>query len=343
MLHGFEDAEGMLLAGVVEKIHHRQRLVYPHQGFPLWRNIALDQRQMSFVGGLVEIRVQGERTVAGLDGAGDDALDQPFVFAAIVDQVGNGADPELMLRGKFHQVRQPRHLAIVLEYFADHRRGCEPCQLGQIAARLRVAGTHQHAAILRHERKDMAGLHQVCRLRVLLHRRLHGARAIGGGDARGDAFGGLDRQREVGAQRRAVVAHHQRQVQLPAAFLSQRQADEPAAVPRHEVDGLGSGEFRGDDQITFILALLLVHQNDHAPGANLVDDLGDRGDADLGIARKFFDVVHIATSCSTPLYIATLLMPQDRSLRGAVFATKQSCFSTVQDQEARLLRRSSSQ
>jgi hypothetical protein len=68
-----------------------------------------------------------------------------------------------------------------------------------------MAGAHEHAAVLRHQRKDVAGLDDVVGLRVAAHGGTHGPRTIGGGDARRDAFRGLDRRREVRAHRRAVV------------------------------------------------------------------------------------------------------------------------------------------
>jgi hypothetical protein len=50
-----------------------------------------------------------------------------------------------------------------------------------------VAGAHEHAAILRLQGEDVAGLHQVGRCGVACHGGLHGACAVGGGDAGGDA------------------------------------------------------------------------------------------------------------------------------------------------------------
>ncbi len=70
--------------------------------------------------------------------------------------------------------------------------GSRPGERREIAARLGVAGAHQHAARLRHQRKDVAGLDDVVGLRVRRDGRLHGARAILRRDAGGDAGGRLD-------------------------------------------------------------------------------------------------------------------------------------------------------
>jgi hypothetical protein len=61
----------------------------------------------------------------------------------------------------------------------------------------------------------------------------------------------------------------------------------PAAVPRHEVDRLRSGHLRRDDEVAFILAVLVVDQDEHAPVARLVDDLlGRRHDAARAAAAE---------------------------------------------------------
>ena len=83
--------------------------------------------------------------------------------------------------------------------------------------------------------------------------------------------------REVRAERRAVVTDHQGQIELAAALLREREADETPAVARHEVDRLGRRELGADQQIAFVLAVLLVDEHDHAAGTKVVDDLSDPG------------------------------------------------------------------
>jgi hypothetical protein len=132
---------------------------------------------------------------------------------------------------------------------------------------------------LRHQRKDVAGLHDVGRGGVLRHRRLHRTRAILRRDAGGDALGGLDRDGEGGAVLRLVVAHHQGQVELAAAGFGQRQADQSASPLGHEIDGFRRDVFSGEHEVAFIFAILLVDQDHHAAGAHVGDDIENRADA----------------------------------------------------------------
>ncbi|MCY1307446.1 hypothetical protein D9M70_573710 [compost metagenome] len=46
----------------------------------------------------------------------------------------------------------------------------------------------------------------------------------------------------------------------------------------HEVDGFGGDVVGGDDDVAFVLAVFLVHEDDHAAGGQLGHDVLDRGD-----------------------------------------------------------------
>jgi len=109
-------------------------------------------------------------------------------------------------------------------------------------------------------------------------------RADGGGavdrrDAAADAVAGVDRDRERGTEWRPVLAHHHRQAELLALVLGERQADEPPAVRGHEVDVLRRDTLGGDAQVALVLPVLVVHQDDHAAGADVLQRLLDGNDS----------------------------------------------------------------
>ena len=54
-------------------------------------------------------------------------------------------------------------------------------------------------------------------------------------------------------------------------LLGERQADEAAAVLGHEVDGLGRDLLGGHDEVALVLAILVVDEDDHLAGADVVD------------------------------------------------------------------------
>ena len=181
---------------------------------------------------------------------------------------------------------QPRHRAVVVHDLAEHGGRAEPREPHQIAARLGVAGAHEDAARLRDQRKHVARLHDVVGRRVGPRGDLHGARAVGGGDAGRDPFGRLDRDGEVRAVDGAVVGRHRRQPQPFGVLGGDRHADQTAAVLREEVDLLGRDEVRGEHEVAFVLAVLLIDEDDHPAGLEVGDDLRGRAQGHGGGMRR---------------------------------------------------------
>src|SRR5207245_2166446 len=107
---------------------------------------------------------------------------------------------------------------------------------------------------------------------------LAGVRAIGGGDARGDAFAGLDRDREGRLERGFVLRRHEVEPELVAALGRERQADQPAPLLGHEVDRLRGHELGRDREIALVLAIGVIAYDHHLAQADLVDRALDRGE-----------------------------------------------------------------
>jgi hypothetical protein len=105
------------------------------------------------------------------------------------------------------------------------------------------------------------------------HGSLYGACAISGRYAGRHALGSLDRDRESRALLVTVARCHGGQLQAFAGLACQSQADQPPTEPGHEVDGAGIHMVCRQDQVTFVLAVFLVHQDHHAPGAQVGNDV----------------------------------------------------------------------
>ena len=110
---------------------------------------------------------------------------------------------------------------------------------------------------------------------------LDGARAVGGGNAGGDALGSFDGNREGGAVLGLVVARHLDQAELLAARFGQGQADQAAAMLGHEVDGFRRHVLGGHDEVALVFAVLFVDQDDHAARLQFGDDFSGGGDGGM--------------------------------------------------------------
>ena len=143
----------------------------------------------------------------------------------------------------------------------------------------------QDAAGAGPQREDVPRLDEVVGGRGRIDRDLDRPRPVGGRDARRDALAGLDRDGERGAERRLVLVGHLPQPEHLAALRRQAEADQPAPVRRHEVDGLGRHELGRDRQVALVLAILVVDDDHEPPGADVLDRLLDGGEDGCSVPR----------------------------------------------------------
>ncbi len=113
--------------------------------------------------------------------------------------------------------------------------------------------------------------------------RANGVRPVSGGDAGRHAFARLNRLGKRRAKARGVLLRHGKEAQMIGALLGQREADQPAAVAGHEVDGLRRHVLGGQGQVALVLAVLVVDHNHHAPGADFGQRAGNVGKGRLEV------------------------------------------------------------
>ncbi len=106
--------------------------------------------------------------------------------------------------------------------------------------------------------------HQVGWRRALVHDHRYRAGTVEGGDAGGNTGAGVEllrQRRGLGVEQRTA---HRLQVETVAKGRRHRQADHAAGVTHHEIDGFRRRLLRGDDEIAFVFAVLVIDEDDHA-------------------------------------------------------------------------------
>ena len=192
---------------------------------------------------------------------------------AVSHQIGDGGDLEIMDPGKGLQVRHAGHGAVILHDLADHAGGRQPCQAGQIHRALGLPGTHQDPALSGTQGEDMAGTDHVAGLDVGSRRHLDGAGPIRGGDTGGHSGAGLDTDRKGSLKGRLVVLHHHRQFEAVDLVRGHGQADQTTTMGGHEVDRLRGHHLGGHGQVALVLPVLVIHQDDHLAGPDILNRL----------------------------------------------------------------------
>ena len=170
----------------------------------------------------------------------------------------------------------PRHCPVVIHDLADDAGRIESRQSGQIDGRLGLSGANEDAATTGPERKHVSGTRQISRCRCWINRRPDGGGSVRCRDTRTRDPLGFDCHREGGFEPRGVLGDHHRNLQLVEAFPRHREANQAPAVPRHEVDGLGSDLLCGNSEVALILSILVVDDDDHLASSDCVDSFTDR-------------------------------------------------------------------
>src|ERR1700694_3284801 len=100
-------------AARVEKIYQGDRLVHAHQCFFFRTDLPFDERDMCFAADAVTVRYEPEHAVYGLDVPFGDTRDERLRAAAVLNEIGDRANLELMLRGELDQIGQSRHFPVL--------------------------------------------------------------------------------------------------------------------------------------------------------------------------------------------------------------------------------------
>ena len=215
------------------------------------------------------------------------ALDETLALAPVLDDVLDGAHLEVVLAGEGAQVGQARHTAVGINNLANDRRFFQTGQPCQVDAALGMAGAHEHAAFAGTQPVHVAvAADQIGGRRALIKHDFYRAGPIEGGDTGGDAGPGVkfhSQRRDLGIGR---GIGHRLEMELVADGRRHGQANHAAGVAHHEVDRLRRRLFRGHDQVAFVLPILVVDQDDHAPGPQFGNGFLDR-------AKIFAVVAHV--------------------------------------------------
>jgi hypothetical protein len=166
----------------------------------------------------------------------------------------------------------------MIHHLADDARGVDAGQPREVDGGLGLPGALENAPGERAQREHVARLDEISPALARVDCDLDRARAVARGDAGADPLARLDRDRKRRAERCLVPLGHRAQTQLVAALLGQAEADQAAPVRGHEIDRLGRGELRRDREVTLVLTVGRVDDDDEPAAANVLDRLLDGGE-----------------------------------------------------------------
>ena len=240
-----------------------------HQRRLVAADVAHHHREMHLA---VQDVLEGDGAKASVNGrqVGFDRAPHRHFFAhPVAHEIGHRDDFQIVLARKFAKFRHPRHRAVGVHNLADDARRIQPRDARHIDNRLGLSRADEHAAVLRAQGKDVAGARQVLRARLGVNRRQNRRRAVSRRDAGRHAAPRFDGDRKRRAEKRRVVGHLHRQVQLVAPLLGEGQTDQAARVRHHEIDDFRRHHFRRARKVALVFAILIVNDDNHFAGLNI--------------------------------------------------------------------------
>ena len=89
----------------LDEVHDAEGLVDADEGFFVGGRCAFDKGEVGFAGEFIDVNVLLELAPRGLYGGVAHVFEQAFGTAAVFDEVGNGADFEIVFFGELSSVR----------------------------------------------------------------------------------------------------------------------------------------------------------------------------------------------------------------------------------------------
>ena len=212
--------------------------------------------------------------VAGGNSRLGDPFDVLLVLAPVLDQIGDGDQRQAVFVGEDPQLVGLGHGALVLlaDDLADGPGRLQARHPGQIHGGFGVAGTAQHPAVLGAQRNHVPRLGEIVGHAGRIGQQPHGGGPVGCRNTGSHTDFGVDGDGVGGAVLVLVDGVHGQQPEPVADRAVQRDAEVAGGVAHHEGHQLRGGLLGGEDQVAFVLAILVIDDDDGLARR----DVGDR-------------------------------------------------------------------
>lgn len=211
---------------------------------------------------------QVEWTELGVDdGAvfGFNAFYESFSLEAVVDDLLYGADFEVVFLGKYFEIGEARHFAIILTNLAYEGARADSGEFHEVYGPLGLAGADEDAACAGAEGNHVAGPGEVIGTGIGVGDDLDGFCSIRGGNACCYAVFGVSVYRDGHgcSAERCVEIGLGVEVEAVAFGAGKGDAEVARGVFDHKIDDFGCYELRSADEIALVFTIFIIYEDDH--------------------------------------------------------------------------------
>ena len=213
-------------------------------------------------------------------------------LGSAIDRFGGGAgtvevrdelldrdDRDAFALAHLDQAGQAHHGAVLGDDLADRRDRLETRELHELDAGLGVTGAFPDAAVDGTQGQNVPRTDHGGGRGSRVGEHVQSVRAVGRADSGRHLVGGIHADGVRGAAGVLVHGDHRRQVQPVRPLRGHRRAEESARPADRPREPFGGGELGREDDVSLVLAVLVVGDDDGLAGAQGVEGFGDGGKA----------------------------------------------------------------
>src|SRR5574344_773433 len=221
------------------------------------------------------VAVDLERSVLGRNRRGRDALHEFFTGKPVCDEIADGNELDSEFFRDLLKLRKARHGAVRIHDFNERGRGAESGELRKVHRGFGVTGAAEHAFFLGVQRGNVTGTAERAGNGLRIRKRENRRGAVRCGNARGAALDLVHHDGERRAEGGGIVFRLAREAELAAAGFRERRAEDSAAFLEHKVHLIRRNLLRRDDEVAFVLAVLVIHDDKEFTFAEIIDGVFD--------------------------------------------------------------------
>src|SRR5450759_28287 len=248
----------------MEDISGETLRVHSHQNARVRRDVAEDKRDVLVLVDVIAVADDAPRSEFGRKPSLGDAMHEPLGLEAMRHELRDGDEREAVLLREALQLGATGARAVLAQNLADHPRRNEAGKAGEVNGRLGVAHALEYSSSARAKRRDVSRTAQIGGNSLGIDSNTDGFGAILRAHSRGDAKAlvRIDADGESGTVLVGVGFALLSELELVGTFPRKRETNPPARLTNHEVDHFRRDQLRRTDEIAFVLAILIVGDDD---------------------------------------------------------------------------------
>ena len=195
------------------------------------------------------------------------------MVAAVLNELCNRRQQQAVLFAELLQCSETHHGSVVMLNLANDANGLAASKARKVNGGFGVSGTLQHATLTRTQWENMTRSCKCFERHIWVCNCPHCGGAVGSTNASCCSFNNIHCHCVCRALAFCVLFHHQRKTQLFTSFVGEWRTNHARGVANNEGKLLWRCKLCGHNEVAFVFAVFVVHDDNDFSAANGGDDV----------------------------------------------------------------------